>query len=657
MKPHTAQLKGQIRLALQGFAVSEPLSLSEWATRHFYLSADSSQTAGRWEPYPYQTTIMDLVSHDAVQLVAIQKPARVGFTKILVAATGYFAEHKGRNQALWQPTDDDSDDFCKTEIEPMLRDVEIMKNVFESGDSKNPENTLRMKTFRRSRLYLRGGKSAKNFRRITVAVAMIDEVDKFDRNIEKAGDPISLAKKRLEGATFPKLIIGSTALLKGLSHIENAVAACEIAVNFQIPCPHCAVEHPLTWGAKEESHGFKWVSGRPSTVRHQCPHCGSLVTQAEYLIAAKKGRWKSTDGCWFAESAQLMGANGEPMPMPKSVGIRMWTGYSPQVTWAELVEEYLAAHKAFESGRPEKMISFTNETLGETWEVKHDTNDPEELKARAEGYTTGTVPEKVSYLLAGVDVQGDRWEVVTWGFGRGLEAFVVDYMVIRGNPALMDDWKALGDYLDAKFPRVGGGEIGITASAVDTGGHFTHQSYVFCRSRMAKKTFAIKGDSHNSKKMVARQPAAVDVNYNGKVIRSGVKLHFVGTDTAKDLLASMLTITKDGPGKVHFPQGLADAFYIGLCAEARELVQTAKGEDYRWIKIEDRNEPLDCTVYAFYLAEFLNLITQPEHVWANRENELASLKTAMSQLVRKQTIQPSQPRQSPFASPDWLQRR
>jgi molybdopterin-guanine dinucleotide biosynthesis protein len=51
------------------------------------------------------------------------------------AAIGYFAHHKRRNQALWQPTDSDRDQFVKTELDPMLRDVAVMADVMRSSSS------------------------------------------------------------------------------------------------------------------------------------------------------------------------------------------------------------------------------------------------------------------------------------------------------------------------------------------------------------------------------------------------------------------------------------------------------------------------------------------------------------------------------------------
>lgn len=125
-----SEIQRAISRGLNALAAPPPMQLSRWAADHFYLSAESSYVEQRWEAYPYQIAILDAMSHDDIREVVFIKSARVGYTKMILAAMGYFAHHKRRNQCVWQPTDDDSDEFVKTELEPMLRDVAAMAEVF-----------------------------------------------------------------------------------------------------------------------------------------------------------------------------------------------------------------------------------------------------------------------------------------------------------------------------------------------------------------------------------------------------------------------------------------------------------------------------------------------------------------------------------------------
>ncbi len=618
------EIRQAIRAGLRPLKVAEPLRLSEWADRHFYLSAESSYVEGGWKAYPYQVAILDAIGNDDIREVVWKKAARTGYTKILLAAMGYFAQHRRRNQAVWQPTDDDRDEFVKTELDPMLRDVAVMGDVFPEYLSRSKDNSLRQKLMLGSTIHLRGGKAAKNFRRLTVDVAILDELDGFDTDIEKEGSPDMLAAKRLEGATFPKLVMGSTPKLRGYSLIEAREGNAELRVSRVIPCPACGEEHALTWGGPKEKHGLKWDAGDPETVRHQCFACGHQYRQADYLAVWDRGRWRSRDGTWIDDrSGEFRNAAGDRVDPPKSIAFcGLWTAYSPQASWAGIVRDFLAATKKAKEGDKSALKTFTNTTLGETWEEEVDRTDSHEVARRAEPYRLRIVPMGGLVLVAGVDVQDNRFEIVTWAIGRGEESWVVDYAVIDANPADEREWERLDAYLLTEFPHAAGRHLRIEAAAVDTGGHFTHQAYNFCRHRARRRVYAIKGDkeSAESSKPVKGSSSLKDVNWSGRIIRHGVRLWSVGTHTAKDLIYGRLQIDRPGPGYMHFSRELPPDFYAQLTAESRVIQRTASGYISRWINPPGRrNEVLDCTVYAIFAAHTLDLHNYTQRQWDRLE--------------------------------------
>lgn len=621
-----SEIQRAIDRGLSPFEVPPPVRLSQWAEEHFYLSAESSYVEQAWSAFPYQIGIMDCISNDDIREVWVRKSARVGYTKIILAAMAYFAEHKRRNQAVWQPTDDDADDFVKTDVDPMLRDVKTMQRVFPEYLSRHKNNTLRQKTFLGSVLHIRGGKAAKNYRRLSVDVAILDEVDGFDTDIEKEGSPITLSGKRIEGATFPKQIGGSTPKLKHLSMIEAREQEAERSFRFNIPCPHCGTEHTIRWGGKDKNdqplpYGFKWINDDPETVTHLCEACGVHYTQAEYLSVWKRGRWIDREGVWIDQEGNFRDRDGSQVPAPHSVAFHIWTAYSPMTSWAQIVREFLSAVAKAKAGDKAELKTFVNTTLGESWEEEVEQTDENELKQRAEPFALRAVPMGCLVLTAGVDVQDNRFECVVWGWGRGGERWTIDYTVLQANPADERDWEKLDTYLQTKFRHASGQLLAIEAAAIDTGGHFTHQVYDFCRMRARRRIFAVKGD--NKQGVPVKGKASMqDVNVKGKVIKRGVKLWFVGTDTAKDLVHGQLKVMTPGPGFVHFSKELPDEFYAQLTAEIRILQRTSVGEVYRWVKKSAgvRNEVLDCTVYATFAAHALDLHRYTQKMWDKLES-------------------------------------
>jgi phage terminase large subunit GpA-like protein len=620
-------LRAAVAKGLEALKTPEPLTLDQWAERHFYLSAESSQGEKRWESYPFQRGMLCAMGDDDIEEVDVRKSARVGYTKMLLASIGYDAHHKRRNQCLWQPTDGDSDEFCKAELEPMLRDVKAMASVFPRFMAKSKANTLNMKKFLGSLLYLKGGTSAGNFRRMTLQSAKLDEFDGFDQKIEKSADPFTLAYKRLEGATYPKIICGTTPRIKGLSHIEKREAAALASLRYCITCPHCDVEHPLIWGGKDYAHGFKWDAEDPeATARHVCPHCHGSITQSDYLRIANDGEWVSVCGNYRLKHLpvyQWTDGDGNPLVRPpRHVAFHVWTAYSPQTTWAAIVRQFLQCVQAKKAGDKAPLEGFINETLGEAWEEEVDKADTHALMSRAEDYPLRRVPVGGLQLVAGVDVQDKRWEVTIWAIGRGEEMWVVDYQVIDGNPADERDWEErLHPYLQSPLVHVHGAPMKIAATAIDTGGHYTHQCYNFCRVHVGHKYFAIKGESREGKPIKGRS-SAQDVNHRGRIIKAGVKLWMVGTDTAKDLFFGRLKVTQPGAGYVHFSKHLPVEWFKGLTSEVRRAIRTARGETHRWVKTAARNEPLDTTVYAMFCSQMLDHYKMTDAQWRRLENDL-----------------------------------
>ena len=665
-----AAIKRAVRQGLDGLKAQARQRLADWAADFFILAGESSQQKGGWLAWVFQIGIMDFMSDDRIEELYVIKSKRVGYTKMISAFVAYCVAHLRRNLALWQPTDDDRDSYVKSEIDPILDPVTgiaAIRNARKTG--ARDTDTIKLKQFRNSVVHLLGGKAARAFRRITVAVAILDEWSKFDARIEKTGDAKGLAKGRLEGAPYPKFIGGTTPLLKG---IDQAETACELAdgmVRFHIVCPHCDAEHPLIWGGKDKAHGFKWEPGRPETVRHVCPHCRESITQADYLkqgipldnvwqtgawVCEKTGKRYSADRTWRDQ-------RGTPCRPPRTLGLHVWSAYSPQRSWTSIVREFLDALVALEKGDVGPMQLFANETLGETWELAGDRTDEHALQARAEDYPLCTVPAGGLVLTAGIDLQRNRWEIGVWAWGRGLESWVVDHHVIEGNPASDEEWERVTTYLQRRYTQSWhGGSLGISAITIDSSDQ-THAVYNWVRTAQHQLPMlrAIKGSSEEHKPILGPS-SSQDVNWRGQKWPNGVKLWTIGVDTAKDLLLGQLAIEQPGPGYVHFSRELPREWFEQLTAEQRILAKVNGRDAYKWVKRRPRNEVLDCRNYALHAAMGLGLHQHTDRRWAQVEQAVQPPADLFSMPVADQSVTsilaPAQPKPT-ATQPEPSQRR
>ncbi|GAB2704063.1 phage terminase large subunit family protein [Comamonas sediminis] len=664
-----AAIKSAVALGLSSMRAEVPQTLSEWAAHHFILAGESSHQKGGWVGWPFQEGILDFMSDDRIEELYVKKSKRVGYTKMLTSFVAYNIAHRRRKQAIWQPTDDDRDSYVKSEIEPVLDGVEAIRKARRTGGKI--EDTIKYKPFRDSVLHLLGGKAARAYRRITVAVSMLDEWSAFDQSIEKSGDPGGLAKGRLEGAPYPKFVGGSTPRIKGLCHVERACEDADSLVRYHIDCIHCGLDHPLVWGGKELLHGFKWERGQPDTVRHVCPHCRKSITQADYLRGGSPmvGTWVcQKTGMRYGADRVWRDARNVPCKPPRTLGVHIWSAYSPQRTWVSIVDEFEKAYKALQAGDVGPMTSFTNETLGDTWEIKGDSTDENALQQRAEPYALKTIPLGGLVLTAGVDVQRDRWELTVWAWGRGLESWAVDHHIIHGNPASEGDWEPVAEYLQQRYTHAwNGATLGLSAISIDSSDQ-TQSVYNWVRAQQTRlpQLRAIKGRGEENIPILG--PSSLqEINWRGAKIARGIKLWAVGVDTAKDLLLGQLAIAEPGPGCVHFSNQLPREFFEQLTAEQRILTKKAGKEVYVWVKRRPRNEALDCRNYAMHAAMGLGIHKYTDARWQQLEAmvqpavDLFSMPgsppaQAVSVPDVSQVVVPPA-RTSRFASQSWLNRR
>jgi phage terminase large subunit GpA-like protein len=245
-------------------------------------------------------------------------------------------------------------------------------------------------------------------------------------------------------------------------------------------------------------------------------------------------------------------------------------------------------------------------------------------------------------LTAGVDVQDNRLAVSVWGWGAGEEAWLVWHQEIMGDPTQPKVWEQLDAVLDTAWPVENGGELMLAQVAIDSGGHATHEVYQYARERRNRYVVAVKGSSRRSQAVI-NKGAPQDVNWKDKVIKRGVVLYQVGTDTVKTTLFGRLRHNKAGPGYIHF--GLAgDDEWCSQVTSEKQRLRYSKGFPVReWVKASGaRNEALDCMVYAYAALQLAARRYSKATMWEKLQQQLLA--------TRASPPQPPQPaKPSPIA--------
>jgi phage terminase large subunit GpA-like protein len=162
----------------------------------------------------------------------------------------------------------------------------------------------------------------------------------------------------------------------------------------------------------------------------------------------------------------------------------------------------------------------------------------------------------------------------------------------------------------------------IKVSTLDTGdGSTSDAAYKYVRAARAVGIPIMAGKgARDTNAEIFSTPKAVDPNQdNTKAAKYGLRVYNVGTNRAKDLiLGNRLKLDGDGPGRMHFSRDRRDDYLKQVTSEVKVPGRTGQRAVYQK-KPADRNEALDCEVYALHAARSVKLHLFTEAHWVVEE--------------------------------------
>lgn len=601
----------------EGLVPDPLLSVSEWSDRHRMLSSKASSEPGRWRTSrtPYLKAIMDCLSPTSpVERVVFMKAAQLGATEMGSNWIGYVIHHApGPMMAVW-PTVEMAKRNSKQRIDPLIDESSILRELIAPARSRDSGNTILAKEFRGGVLVMTGANSAVGLRSMPVRYLFLDEVDGYPIDVDGEGSAVALAEARTRTFSRRKIFIVSTPTIAGVSTIEREYEASDQRRYF-VPCPHCGHRQ---WLRFEQ---LRWERGEdgnfPDTAAYVCESCEVPIPEHHKTWMLEHGEWRAM--------AEGNGGNGG-----RTAGFHLSSLYSP-IGWRSWKEVAAAWESAIskEAGSAAAIKTFKNTELGETWVEEGEAPDWQRLLERREDYRIGTIPVGGLLLTAGADVQKDRIELSIWAFGRGKESWLVEHRVLMGDTARDEVWKSLAGVLRETWTHETGCQLGLGRLALDTG-FATQEAYAFVRGVRDPRLMAVKGVARGA--ALVGTPTAVDATSGGKKLRRGIKVFSVAGGIAKlefyNNLRKSPEVAEDGvtirypAGFVHLPKVDAE-FLQQLCAEQLITRRDRNGFAIReWQKMRERNEALDCYVYARAAAAASGLDRFEDRHWRELERQL-----------------------------------
>lgn len=594
---------------LRGLMPPPAMTVSEWADEHRILSKKGSAEPGPWRTSraPYLREPMDCLSRsNPVRRVVLLFGSQLGKTEAGLNWVGACVHLWPGPMLIVAPTLDMAKRMNRQRLDPMLRETPVLAERIPPARSRDSGNTMFLKEYPGGLFVLTGANSGSGLQSMPVAYLFADEVSSFPMEADDKGDPLENAEARTSTFAMSKVLLTSTPGTRGACRITWEYEQRSDQRRYHVRMPCCGSLEVLRW----REH-MKW--DRPDgEVWCQCPACCERVAQHHKTSMLNGGQWRA-------------GGMGDG----RTAGFHLPGWYAPAgwLSWEEIRDEFLRA-----KADPLLLKGWVNKRAAEAWEdeaLAKVSADGLLGRAAANPYETGWCPAGVLLLVSAVDVQDTWLEVSVWGVGEGDRSWLVWHQKIEGDPAQNVEcdadrggpWLQVNAIRGTEFPVEGGGTLRVMRQAVDTGGHFTHEAYEYCRRHVNDGVVAIKGSTDRAAPAIGKG-SKKDVNYRDKLVRNGVTLYQVGGHGLKRTIYARLKL-EDGPGTIQFGRNGTEEYLQGLTCE-RLVPKYVKGFQLLvWEKPSGaRNEPLDLLVYCLAMLELVRRRYNRATMWEQLTEEL-----------------------------------
>jgi phage terminase large subunit GpA-like protein len=609
------------------------LSPSAWAAEHL-VEVEGPRAGSRWDPSltPYIPPIIDAFAEEGVTKVTVMKSAQVGYTRGLVALAGWIACEKPARTLIVMPTTSTALDFNRDKLQPAIdQSPSLKRRIFPYTIKGRQGSSASHKAFANGSITITGANSAADLQSRTIRFALTDEIDQWPADLEGQGSPMAMVDARQMAfhadRTYAKLQ-GSTPTLKGASLVEREFEGGDQR-RWTMTCPHCG-SHDLRFRFAQLRYNAK----PPYDAWYEPECCGTVIEH-----------WQKAD---IIRTGRFVADNPEPGRQPS---FHISTLISQFTTWDKLVETYLAA-----GDDPQKLKSFANHWLGETYEEKSDAPDWKALAQRREAYPERVIPADALFVTAGVDVQkkGLYVEIVGWTADRRSYTLFAAYLPAETTTSDEADrsWKDLSEIRAQRLPDAFGGAREIDLMGIDCR---YEAPVVYDFVRRHHNTYALRTEDGWSRPAMGN-PKAIDFTWRGKRLRGGVQQFPVGSYSLKSRFYAHLRREAEDrtganlpAGYVHFGSFLPDDYIRQLVSEY--VAQDKRGFRIWKVRADEQNHYLDCRILNMALAYgTLGLDRRTPDQWLQIAADRGAPASVIAPLFAAEGLEP--PRNAPPAEPE-----
>jgi phage terminase large subunit GpA-like protein len=532
--------------------------------------------------FPYINGIQDAGDDATIPAIAVVGPARSG--KTMAAENLQFKRMKFGPvvDLLWYVPPALLDDYLDTTVAPLF---ELHPDIAAKVGTGKSDNKRALKKLSGKFLQWLAAQPAKLVGKQAPFI-VVDEIDILAKK---------LRSNIRQQVAFRQRAFGNMARAYFCSHPDagwtDGIASiwsegtrgvwfwpCPHCNHWSSPCPTADWRMRLDFERPKGMADDELLDHVERTAGLVCPHCGAVITNDHKAAMNAAGKWVHK-----GETIALDGTvTGKPFANATTT---FWIHgtMSPLVTWGALAKELVGARLHFErTGKSERLREVTAKSLGEVYEGPSGRRvDLKQLTDRMKAgdeespgrYVLGTVPPRVLFITASVDVGGNKFDVAWIGWGLNGESWLIDRQTLVAAPngaklqppLIQDHWNVLkSQVLQRRFPIVGrpGWTLGVAIMTYDTNGApgTTAKAKEFARRMKLDPASGENGyrvrPIYGDRKATAPEigtPKQLDRTDDGKPLLPPIHVTALGVFELKKTVLDRMAIDAPGPGYMHFP--------------------------------------------------------------------------------------------------------
>lgn len=572
----------------------------EWCKENMILDKKTTAHPGLYNPNltPFVIGIFDMFDESSVEEIVLQTASQVAKTVFMVGAClSSLAQNEGSH--LWVQDSEDKavKKISKLRFKPTFDSCKVLKEnqILDGG-----KESLKHFDFTRATLSFIGANSPGAMASDSIKVIFADEVNKYPKEFTTEAGAIQLLRSRLKAFKYDKKLVLACTPTTPDGTITQELESCKYIYYYYVPCPECGEFQQLKDTQLRTINNIEYsVENEEEIIKttyYECVKCQHKIRERHKPQMLRGGEWRTE--------------SGEPLKPHRRIGFQLSSLYSPFVEIGKFNLERMRSEND-----PMLLKDYMNSWLGMPYRERSLSIDSGSLENRISLHKKGFVPRQARFVVGAIDCQKDHYWGIRIAFGYRYKAWVIDYNRTTTR-------EEMDEYMTSELLSHDGKKIYKVKKVAKDAGYLPEDVYIWCNEEERKKQLylPVVGSIHKMSKNYNVAPYLYDILSKGKIRTMRGQIN---TDVYKETIFERLNRKPNSKGSFNLYRNPESELCKQLTSEEKQEIRVkGHASKWQWVKIHPHNHLLDCSVYCFFLAEYLGIYRlSPNEEYEMHENE------------------------------------